>query len=169
MIEIRVTENEDSAHRSTEEPTTTVWLVKNDSDQDMVVVSFGDDGDVNGIYMYEPGADPVELDSVDTVGTATEYEWADVTTWPVGKSDFDDGMTWRGDVLVTSASCDAAVDEEREQREAAESALDTAQADLMALVSAVAKTHALGHSGAQQWCPATICEAVRGLSTDVTP
>lgn len=175
MIEIRVTENEDSAHRSPE-LATRVWLVKTPEENDAVIVSFvdKDSEDPTGIWLYEPGAEPVELHGVTVEGTATEFEWATVTTHEAvpchrGTDVEVVDTDYPGDVLVTLASRDAAVDEEYGRREEAESALGTAQADLMALVTAGREEHESFHGGTFQLCGETLCRAFRALSTDITP
>src|SRR3982750_2517104 len=124
-------------HRANE-LSTQVWLVKNESDQDMIIVSFVDEGDVSGIYRYEPGAAPVELDAVGMEDHANEFELGSVFYTLTGE---EGEVMSPGDELVPAANRDAEMDREREQREAAEEALAEAQADLTLMVTAARRAH----------------------------
>lgn len=166
-----------SAHRSSEsahrsggpELKTEVFIVKTPYGQDAVIVSFVDDGEINGIYLYEPGADPVELDSVGIIGEASEFEHATVT---VGQRVDSEGVRlsygpanhhWKevkypGDGMVTRAERDAAVAAATEDHANLQQAYDTLHARAQALVTAVEHSHRTSHSGAFTWCVELLCQ-----------
>lgn len=165
----------DSAHRSSTpahrsggsgELKTEVFIVKTPAGMDAVIVSFVDDDEVSGIYLYEPGADPVELDSVGVEGEASEFEWATVTfTAPDPDTPGNVLLSaWPGDGMVTRAERDAAVESRAEGHENLQQAYDTLRKAAARAASAADQAHAdAGHGGAFRWCTLPVCEAVRDL------
>lgn len=165
-----------SAHRSSEsahrsggpELKTEIFIVKTPHDQDAVIVSFVEDGENNGIFLYEPGADPVELDAVDIDGTADEFEYATVsaTSGTLGTADYIESE-WPGDGMVTRAERDAAVDAATEDHANLRQAYDTLRDQAQALETVVRQWHtddARGHSlGAWSLCSHPVCQATQAV------
>jgi len=153
-----------------------VYFVKVNDTQAGVIVSFTDAGEEDpvGIYLFEPSADPVELDSVGIEGVATEFEYATVTA---GQRVDSTGLRlsygpanqhWKevpypGDGMVTLAQRDADVAAAVEEHATLVDSHEKLTAQVRALVDAAEKFHALGHSGAFQWCGASVCEAARAV------
>lgn len=145
-----------------EELATQVFLVRTPDEQDAVIVSFVDNGEVTGIYFYEPGAEPVELDSVGVNGVATEFEYATVEVAYTGEAS---GVTedWPGDGMVTRAQRDADVEQATENLANLQQAFDTLREQAQAMVEMQRTHHTAAHSGAFQWCPADVCTAARAV------
>lgn len=157
-----------------EELATQVFLVRTPEEQDAVIVSFVDDGEVNGIYLYEPGADPIEVDAVQIEGTATEFEFATIT---VGQRVDSAGVrlsygpanrhwkdvTYPGDGMVTRAQRDADVEQATENLANLQQAFDTLREQAQAMVEMQRTHHTAAHSGTFQLCPADVCTAARAV------
>lgn len=162
-IESRVSGNSNSAHRSSDgEPKTEVFIGTNEHGEDIVFVSFvdRDSEDPTGIYMYEPGCDPIELASIGLDGVATEFEHATVVYAVEGGED----ETIPGDVLVTGADRDAAVEAATEDLVNLRDAYDTLREQAQALVDAARLVHDdRAHPGVFQWCEHTVCRAARAV------
>lgn len=160
----------ESAHRSGDsEPKTEVFFVKTPDDQDAVIVSFVDDGDVSGIFLYEPGAEPVELTSVGVNGVANEFEYATVeATWMPDTGGDEEEREWPGDGMVTRAERDAAVEAATENLGNLQQAYDTLREQAQALVDAAERAHAdsdddFRHGGVFAWCSEPVCQAARSV------
>lgn len=160
----------------TEEPRVEAYFVKTGDAQAGVIVVFYDGGEEDpvGIYLYEPGADPVELDSVGISGVATEFEYATVETgrrvdstgtrlsYAPANRGFEE-CEYPGDGLITFVQRDADVEAATQDFANLRQAHDTLHDQARKLVDAAEKFHALGHSGAFQWCTASVCEAARAV------
>lgn len=156
------------AHRSGgEELKTEVFIVKTPDDKDAVIVSFVDGDEVNGIYLYEPGADPVELTSVGLNGVATEFDYAIVEgTWMPDTGEDQEEREWPGDGMVTRAERDAAVAQATEDHGNLQQAYDTLREQAQALVDAAERAHQEqggGHPGMFRWCQHAVCEAAQAV------
>lgn len=157
----------ESAHRSSEsahrsggpELATEVFFVKTPSDMDAVIVSFVDNDEVNGIYLYEPGADPVELTSVGINGVANEFDYATVE----GETVDGEEVEWPGDGMVTRAQRDADVEQATQYLANLQQAYDTLREQAEKLRDTVERTHSLQHPGSFEWCSSVVCEAARGV------
>lgn len=159
-----------------EEPRVEAYFVKVNDSQAGVVVSFYDAGeeDPAGIYLYEPGADPVELDTVGISDIATEFEYAIVETgrrvdstgtrlsYAPANHGFEE-REYPGDGLVTFAQRDADVAAAVEEHETLTDNHEKLTAQARNLVDAAEKFHGLSHSGAFQWCQADVCTAARAV------
>lgn len=168
----------DSAHRSSTpahrsggsgELKTEVFIVKVDDDKDAVIVSFVEDDDITGIYLYEPGADPVELDAVRVEGEASEFEWATVTfTAPDPDTPGNVLLSaWPGDGMVTRAERDAAVESRAEGHENLQQAYDTLREQAEALTVAVKDVHDGSHSGPFAFCTLPECVAAMTIRREL--
>ena len=147
----------ESAHRSgAPELKTEVFFVKTDDDMDAVIVSFVDNDDVNGIYLYEPGAEPVELSAVGIDGVATEFEYATVS----GETADGEEVSWPGDGMVTRAERDA------EDFHNLQQAYDTLWEQAQALVDTARGQHFAGKGhdvGAWTLCANPVCKAASAV------
>lgn len=163
----------ESAHRSGDsELKTEVFIVKTPEDQDAVIVSFVDGDDVNGIYLYEPGADPVELHGVTMNGAANEFEHATVTTHQAvpchRNTDVEVLDTdYPGDGMVTRAERDAAVERATEDHANLQQAYDTLRERAEKLTDAAESTHRASHPGAYGWCQAVVCLEAHRLAAEL--
>lgn len=144
----------------TDELKTQVFMVKTPEDKDAVIVSFVDDDDVNGIYLYEPGADPLELYAVGVDQPGNAFEHGVVTT-----SRTDDETDWPGEEMVLASALDEVRDDAQEKVDVLTAELDTAMAVLDKLVEAARLAHDEGsvtyHHGVFRWCQHPVCVAVR--------
>lgn len=162
-----------------EELKTRVWLARTPDECDAVIVSFVDGDDISGIYFYEPGADPVELDSVGMNGVASEFEHATVT---VGQRVDSEGVRlsygpanhhWKevdypGDVMITMADSDARVDAAVVAHDTLVDNHEQLTEQAHRLFEAVQRQHdeARGHSGhpgSFTWCQHAVCSAARDV------
>jgi len=151
----------ESAHRSGEpELKTEVFFVKVE-DKDAVIVSFVDEEtqENEGIFLYEPGADPVELTAVGQEDHATEFEYAHIT----GEMVDGEEVQWPGDGMTTFAERDAAVERVTEDHANLQQAYDTLRNQAQALVAAVEASHRTLHTGSFTWCMEILCEAARSV------
>lgn len=149
-----------------EEPRVEAYFVKTGDAQAGVIVAFYDGGeeDPAGIYLFEPGADPVELTAVGIHGFATEFEYATVsTTWMPDDGGDQELREFPGDSMVTCAQRDADVAAAVEEHATLVDNHEKLTAQARNLVDAAEKFHALGHSGTFQWCEASVCEAARAV------
>ena len=157
-----------SAHRSSEsahrsgpgELETEVFFVKTPEDLDAVIVSYVDGGDVTGIYLYEPGADPVELNSVGLNGVATEFDYASVE----GVTLDGEEVEWPGDQMLTRAQRDADVENAVQDHANLDQAYGMLREQAQALVDATERVHDLSHPGAFQFCEAISCQAAQAVT-----
>jgi len=151
----------DSAHRS--EPAeleTEVFFVKVE-DKDAVIVSFvdGETQENEGIFLYEPGAEPLELTTAGVGGVANEFEYATVSAVGIDGVEFE----WPGDGMVTCAERDAAVEAATEEHANLQQAYDTLREQAQALVDATERVHDLSHPGPFQFCEGVTCQAARSV------
>jgi hypothetical protein len=162
----------DSAHRSSTpahrsggsgELKTEVFIVKTPDAQDAVIVSFVDDGENNGIFLYEPGADPVELTAVGQEDHASEFEYAHI----FGETVDGEEVQWPGDGMVTRAERDAAVESRAEGHENLQQAYDTLREQAEALTVAVKDVHDGSHSGPFAFCTLPECVAAMTIRREL--
>jgi hypothetical protein len=154
-----------SAHRSpADELATSVWLVKTPEGDDAVIVSFvdKDSEDPVGIFMYEPGVDPVELEAVGMSGVATEFEHATVTTscqvrWSGATQTTVEDTDYPGDVMVTSARRDADVANAVEAHGELVSSYADVSSGLASLLARVQTMHEVDHEGTFRFCRNIVC------------
>lgn len=148
-----------------EETRTRVWLVKTPEDSDAVIVSFAesDSDECADIFLYEPGADPVELAAVSMDGVATEFEHATVTavSGEEGTHDYAE-ISYPGDELIPLADSDSLVDRATEDHTALVAAYEELTEQTRALVDAVREEHRAAHeSGPIDLCGYATCQAAR--------
>lgn len=152
------------AHRSggSGELKTEVFIVQTSDAQDAVIVSFVDTetNESKGIYLYEPGADPVELTAVGQEDHASEFEFAHIYVETINGEE----IMYPGDGMVTLAERDTAVESATEDHENLQQAYDTLRKAAQRMASAADQAHAdAGHGGAFRWCTLPVCEAARDL------
>ena len=165
----------DSAHRSeSAELHTEVFIVKTPDDRDAVIVSFVDDGENNGIFLYEPGADPVELMTVRQEDHANEYELAHIsgevlTGRRLANGDLDtEEVTWPGDGMTTFAERDAAVAQATEDHGNLQQAHDALHQAAQGLVLATREVHRESHgAGPQSLCADPVCRAAEAVTVEL--
>lgn len=154
------------------EPTTDVYFVKTSDSTAGVIVSFTDGGEEDpvGIYLFEPGADPVELVSVGIDGVASEFEYATVTgvvfteEREVNGDRMEKTFTFPGDGMVTRAQRDADVVAAVEEHDTLVDNHEKLRGQAATLMDAVRDAHEGGHSGGFQWCTLPMCEAARAVN-----
>jgi hypothetical protein len=162
---------------SNEEPRADVWFVKTSDTQAGVIVMFTDAGEEDpiGIYLYEPGADPAELDSVALNGVATEFEYAivetlrQVDTWS-GHLNCEthtvhtEEREFPGDAMLTRAQRDADVEAAIEEHDTLADNHEKLTEQARALLRAVRDEHEMFHGGTFPFCGETLCKTARAVN-----
>lgn len=148
---------------ATEEPRVEAYFVKVNDTQAGVIAAFYDAGEEDpvGIYLFEPGADPVELISVGIDGAATEFEYATVTTEiDRGCEDTEGEISYFGDAFVTRAQRDADVEAATEGHSTLVDSHEKLTEQTRALVDAVQRQHDENHGpGDSRLCDNAVCRA----------
>jgi hypothetical protein len=148
-----------------EENRTRVWLVKTPEYFDAVIVAFAepDSDECAGIFLYEPGTDPVELVTVGIDGVATEFEHASVTaTFDRGCEDEEADVSYPGDEMITLAQRDADVAAAVEAHETLAGNHEKLTEQARALVAAVQEEHRATHEpGPIELCGYATCQTAR--------
>lgn len=157
----------ESAHRSGEpELKTEVFIVKTPDDKDAVIVSFVDDGENNGIFLYEPGADPMELTAVGQEDHASEFEHAHI----YGETVDGEEVQWPGDGMTTFADRDAAVERAAEDHANLEQTHGVLRDQAQGLVDVVRGQHSagVGHDlGTWTLCANPLCKAASAVAVEL--
>jgi hypothetical protein len=149
----------ESAHRSADpELHTEVFFVKVE-DKDAVIVSFVDEEtqENEGIFLYEPGAEPLELTTAGVSGVANEFEFATVSAVTTNGTEVE----WPGDGMVTRAKQDAAVEAATEDLANLQQAYDGVLAYAQRVYSGAEKRHQASHGGAFRYCTDPMCREVQ--------
>jgi hypothetical protein len=158
----------DTARTDDNEPRVDVFFVKTGEEQAGVIVSFTDAGEEDpvGIYLYEPGADPVELTAVRLDGAATEFEYATVTaSWSSNDGKTEEQSEFPGDRMVTLAQRDADVATAVEEHDTLVDNHEKLTEQTRALVDAVHEEHRATHDpGPIELCGYALCQAAQAVN-----
>lgn len=149
------------------EPRADVWFVKVNETQAGVIVQFTDAGEEDpvGIYLFEPGADPVELVGVRIDGAASEFEYATVTAEiDRGCEDTEGEISYPGDVMITRADADALVSAAVEAHETLVDNHEKLTEQTRALIDAARQDHHEHHAESFAWCGFAVCKAAAVLT-----
>jgi len=127
-----------------------------------VIVSFTDAGEEDpvGIYLFEPGADPVELSAAGVSGVATEFEYATVEASTLdGKQDFE----FPGDGMVTRAQRDSDVEAATQEHATLVDNHEKLTAQTRSLLDTVRREHDEYHVDPFEFCALSVCAAARAV------